>query len=86
MTALITLSADRHDDLSPSQRSMITNLQEFAGAILWEKCKRENNRRKFYVLMNELISLRTTIREVDVSQVQGYSRRIILTDDVTITV
>ena len=35
--------------------------------------------------MNEIINLRTAIREVDVSQVQGYKRRVILTDDVTIT-
>ena len=35
--------------------------------------------------MNELINLRTTIREVDVSQVAGYKRRIVLTQDVTIT-
>lgn len=35
--------------------------------------------------MNEIINLRSAIREVDVSQVQGYKRRVILTDDVTIT-
>ena len=35
--------------------------------------------------MNELINLRSRIREVDVSQVSGYKRRIMLTDDVVIT-
>lgn len=69
----------------PVLLTLTLNVQEFFGGLLWQKCKSEGNRKKFYMIMNELINLRTTIREVDVSQVSGYKRRVILTDDVTIT-
>lgn len=86
MSALIILTADRHSDLSEQQKSIMSAYQEFFAEFLWEKCKAENNKKKFYILISELVHLRSTIREVDVTKVHGYQRRIVLTNDVTITV
>ena len=59
------------------------NVQEFFGYLFYQKCQFEvGGKKKFFLLINELINLRTTIQEVDVVQVSGYKRRVILTDDV----
>lgn len=86
MLGLVLLTSDRHDDLNQTQRNSLSSVQELFATVLYQKASQAGQAAKVRKIFSVLATMRSTIKNLDMTPCIGFERRIKLTDDLTIKV